>query len=42
VTGLALTQVAEILELTGSLDASARERCYELGATVAVTLAEDA
>lgn len=41
VTGLALTQVAEILELTGSLDASARERCYELGATVAVTLAED-
>lgn len=40
VAGLALTQVAQTVEITGGVDAAARERCYELGATVAVTLAE--
>lgn len=40
VAGLALTQVAQTVEIIGGVDASARERCYELGATVAVTLAE--
>ncbi|TQF65334.1 flavodoxin family protein [Rhodococcus spelaei] len=38
VTGLALTKVAATVEITGGVDAAARERCYELGATVAVTL----
>ncbi|MFD1814176.1 flavodoxin family protein [Rhodococcus gannanensis] len=39
VTGLALTQAAEAVEITGGVDAAARERCYELGATLAVTVA---
>lgn len=41
VTGLRLEQVAAPAELTGPLDAAARERCYELGGTVAATLAGD-
>lgn len=39
VTGLGLEQVAETLEIVGPIDAKMRERCYELGATVAVTVA---
>jgi multimeric flavodoxin WrbA len=39
VTGLRLEQVAEALEFTGAIDAAARTRCYELGGTVAATLA---
>jgi multimeric flavodoxin WrbA len=39
VTGLALTQAAEIVEITAGVNAAARERCYELGATLAVTVA---
>ncbi|GAA4476601.1 flavodoxin family protein [Rhodococcus olei] len=41
VTGLALTQAAGVVEITGGVDAAARERCYELGATVAVTIAPE-
>ncbi|PTR26605.1 hypothetical protein C8K36_105177 [Rhodococcus sp. OK519] len=41
VTGLELVQAAEIVEITGPIDAAVRERCYELGATVAVTVAGD-
>jgi multimeric flavodoxin WrbA len=40
VTGMGLTQVAADLQITGSIDAQVRERCYELGGTVAVTLAD--
>ncbi|MBP1158293.1 flavodoxin family protein [Rhodococcus sp. PvR099] len=40
VAGLALTKVAQTVEVTDGIDARARELCYELGATVAVTLAE--
>ncbi|MBF0662763.1 flavodoxin family protein [Rhodococcus sp. (in: high G+C Gram-positive bacteria)] len=40
VTGMGLTQVAADLEITGPIDAQVRERCYELGGTVAVTLAD--
>ncbi len=40
VTGMGLTQVAADLEITGPVDAHVRERCYELGGTVAVTVAE--
>lgn len=40
VSGLRLVQAAETVELTGALDAVARQRCYELGATVAVTVAD--
>jgi multimeric flavodoxin WrbA len=36
--GLELAPAAAPLELTGPADASTRERCYELGATVAVSL----
>jgi multimeric flavodoxin WrbA len=39
VTGLRLEQVAEPAEFTGSIDAAVRERGYELGGTVAATLA---
>lgn len=39
VTGLALAQVADVVEVTGGVDAAAREHCHELGATVAVTIA---
>ncbi|EME19694.1 flavodoxin family protein [Rhodococcus triatomae] len=39
VTGLALTQAAATVEVTSGVDATARDRCYELGATLAVTVA---
>ncbi|MBJ8344983.1 flavodoxin family protein [Antrihabitans sp. YC2-6] len=39
VSGLALEQVAHTVEVTGPIDAAVRENCYELGATVAVTVA---
>ena len=39
VTGLELTQAAAVVEVTGPIDAAVREKCYELGATVAVTVA---
>lgn len=38
VKGLGLNRVADILESTGSVDKSDRERCYELGATVAAVM----
>jgi len=38
--GLGWKPVAEALELTGAPDATAREACYELGATVAASLME--
>lgn len=41
VTGLELTQVAGDVEVTGPIDAEVRQRCYELGATVAVTVAPE-
>jgi hypothetical protein len=37
-TGLALVQAADVLEVTGPLDAAVRERAYELGGTLAATL----
>lgn len=39
-TGLALHRVADVLEVTGPVDAGVRERAYELGATLAATLME--
>lgn len=39
--GLALSKVADVLEVVGSLDAGVRERAYELGGTLAATLMED-
>lgn len=33
---------AHTLEIVGPIDAKTREQCYELGATVAVTVAGDA
>ncbi|QBJ98169.1 flavodoxin family protein [Rhodococcus sp. ABRD24] len=39
VTGMELVQSAQIVEITGPIDVQVRERCYELGATVAVTVA---
>ncbi|MFX1785963.1 flavodoxin family protein [Prescottella equi] len=41
VTGLELVQAAGIVEITGPIDAAVRESCYELGATVAVTVGGD-
>lgn len=41
VTGLALAQVTQNLEITGPIDAKVRERCYELGATVAVSVSPE-
>jgi multimeric flavodoxin WrbA len=38
VTGLALSKAADALEITGEVDAGARERAYELGGTLAATL----
>lgn len=38
VKGLGLNRVADILESAGSVDRSVRERCYELGATVAAVM----
>ena len=37
-TGLALVKAAQTLELTGAVDAAAREKGYELGATLAAGL----
>lgn len=36
--GLQLDQAAEFVEVTGVVDSSARQQCYELGAVVAATL----
>ncbi|MCV7067449.1 flavodoxin family protein [Mycolicibacterium farcinogenes] len=38
VTGLALAKAADVLEVTGAVDAGVRERAYELGGTLAATL----
>ncbi|MGV0815665.1 NAD(P)H-dependent oxidoreductase [Mycolicibacterium boenickei] len=40
VTGLALGKAADVLEVTGVVDAGVRERAYELGGTLAATLME--
>ncbi|OBB13096.1 flavodoxin [Mycolicibacterium setense] len=40
VTGLALARAADVLEVTGAVDAGVRERAYELGGTLAATLME--
>ncbi|KHO26157.1 flavodoxin [Mycolicibacterium setense] len=40
VTGLALARAADVLEVTGAVDARVRERAYELGGTLAATLME--
>ncbi|NKZ09374.1 flavodoxin family protein [Mycolicibacterium septicum DSM 44393] len=40
VTGLALVKAADVLEVTGVVDAGVRERAYELGGTLAATLME--
>jgi hypothetical protein len=37
-TGLSLTQAADVLEITGAVDAAVCERAYELGGTLAATL----
>jgi hypothetical protein len=37
-TGLALVKAADVLEVTGAIDAAVRERAYELGGTLAATL----
>jgi multimeric flavodoxin WrbA len=39
-TGLALTKAADVLEVTGPIDAAVRERAYELGGTLAARLME--
>lgn len=39
-TGLALTKAADVLEVTGPIDAAVRERAYELGGTLAALLME--
>lgn len=41
VTGLELVLSAEIVEITGPIDATVRDRCYDLGATIAVTVSGD-
>jgi hypothetical protein len=38
VTGLSLTQAADVLEIVGSIDAEVRQQAYELGGTLAATL----
>ena len=40
VTGLSLAKAADALEITGAIDAGARERAYQLGGTLAATLME--
>ncbi|WKG05827.1 flavodoxin family protein [Mycolicibacterium sp. HK-90] len=40
VAGLALAKAADVLEVTGVVDAGVRERAYELGGTLAATLME--
>jgi len=37
-TGLSLIRAADVLEVTGPIDAAVRERAYELGGTLAATL----
>ena len=37
-TGLSLAKAADVLEITGAIDAGVRERAYELGGTLAATL----
>jgi multimeric flavodoxin WrbA len=39
-TGLALTKAADVLEVTGPIDATVRDRAYELGGTLAALLME--
>lgn len=39
-TGLSLAKAADVLEVTGAVDAAVRERAYELGGTLAATLME--
>ncbi|HZU49745.1 MAG TPA: flavodoxin [Mycobacterium sp.] len=39
-TGLSLTKAADVLEVVGGIDATVRERAYELGGTLAATLME--
>jgi hypothetical protein len=39
-TGLSLVKAADVLEITGPIDARIRERAYELGGTLAATLME--
>jgi hypothetical protein len=39
-TGLSLTKAAQTLEITGAVDAKAREKAYELGGTLAALLME--
>ena len=39
-TGLSLVKAADVLEITGAVDARARERAYELGGTLAATVME--
>lgn len=39
-TGLSLTKAADVLEVTGAVDARRRERAYELGGTLAAVLME--
>jgi multimeric flavodoxin WrbA len=39
-TGMSLAKAADALEITGPIDAGARERAYELGGTLAATLME--
>ncbi|MGO9927760.1 MAG: flavodoxin family protein [Mycobacterium sp.] len=39
-TGLSLSQAADVLEVVGAIDASVRERAYQLGGTLAATLME--
>jgi hypothetical protein len=37
-TGMSLAKAADVLEVTGAIDAGVRERAYELGGTLAATL----
>lgn len=39
-TGLSLAKAADVLEVTGAIDAGVRQRAYELGGTLAATLME--
>jgi len=39
-TGLALIKAADVLEISGGVDAAAGEKAYELGGTLAATLME--
>lgn len=39
-TGLSLAKAADVLEVTGGIDAGVRQRACELGGTLAATLME--